>query len=166
MKSTNKQHRWLIFLASEELTKIILKLLILFWTFWFWQISSLVHSFLFSISCRVFSSVMSKIIFSNYPGQIQQLKISNQLTINLLENFFWDFYIYDFKPLRSITLIQPSYMTLGSFAYIVRYFERLEHLSIDSNSYPDKIASPPIHIYTTNESLSWLLISLSEVKWI
>ncbi|CAF4141602.1 unnamed protein product, partial [Rotaria sordida] len=61
----------------------------------------------------------------------------NDLTINLLENFFNYFHLDDFKQLRSLTLIKLLYMTLGSLALIIPYLKQLEHISIDSYSYPD-----------------------------
>ncbi|CAF1486393.1 unnamed protein product, partial [Rotaria sordida] len=61
----------------------------------------------------------------------------NDLTINLLENFFNYFHLDDFKQLRSLTLIKLLYMTLGSLALIIPHLKQLEHISIDSSSYPD-----------------------------
>ncbi|CAF3918873.1 unnamed protein product [Rotaria sp. Silwood2] len=107
-----------------------------------WKISSTLNLSGFSIdlttiSQQTYNEFYRKIIFSNYYCQIRKLKISNDLTINLLENFLNYFNIDDFKQLRSITLIKPSYMTLGSFALIIPYLRQLEHISIDSYSYPD-----------------------------
>ncbi|CAF0923201.1 unnamed protein product, partial [Adineta ricciae] len=44
--------------------------------------------------------------------------------------------LHDYKQLRSLTLIKPCYMTLGSLALSIPYLTKLEHLSIDSHSYP------------------------------
>ncbi|CAF1087867.1 unnamed protein product [Rotaria sordida] len=107
-----------------------------------WEISSTLNLCGFSIdltsiSQQTYNEFYKKTIFSNYYYQIRKLKLSNDLTINLLENFFNYFHLDDFKQLRSLTLIKPSYMTLGSLALIIPYLKQLEHISIDSYSYPD-----------------------------
>src|SRR5262249_29939801 len=73
----------------------------------------------------------------NHYKQIRKLKLSNDLTINLLDQFFNNFYLCDFKQLRSLTLIKPSYMILSTLALFIPNLKQLEHLSIDSNSYRD-----------------------------
>lgn len=84
-----------------------------------------------------YNEFYKKIIFSNHYEQIRKLKISNDLTNDLIEKFFNYFNLSDFKQLRSLILIKPSYMTLGSLALIIPDLKQLEHLSIDSNSYPE-----------------------------
>jgi hypothetical protein len=90
-----------------------------------------------SISSQIYNEFYEKIIFQNHSQQIRKLKLSNDLTIDLLERFFHDDYLRDFKQLRSLTLIKPSYMTLGSLALFIPHLEQLEHLSVDANSYPN-----------------------------
>ncbi|CAF1963783.1 unnamed protein product [Rotaria magnacalcarata] len=104
-----------------------------------------------SISRKTYDEFYKKIVFPNYYRQIRKLKLSNDLTINLLERFFNDFQLDDFEQLRSITLIKPSYMTLGSFALMVPYLKQLEHISVDSNSYP----------YNFFESITTNLLSMN-----
>ncbi|CAF1559067.1 unnamed protein product [Adineta steineri] len=90
------------------------------------------------ISRQKFYEFYQNIIFPNYSQQIRKLKISNDLTIGLLDKFFNEYYLRDFIQLRSLTLInKPSYIILGSIALLIPHLKQLEHISIDSNSYPD-----------------------------
>jgi hypothetical protein len=90
-----------------------------------------------SISREKFQEFYKKMIFSNHFHQIRKLKMSNDLTNDLIEKYFHSFNLYDFPQLRSLILIKPSYMILGSLALLIPDLEQLEHLSIDSNSYPE-----------------------------
>ena len=89
-----------------------------------------------SISRNAFNEFYKKLIFTNHSCQVRKLKLSNSLTTNLLDNFLNHFNLCNFTKLRSLTLIKPSYMILSRFAFMIRNFEQLQHLSIDSNSYP------------------------------
>ncbi|CAF3418932.1 unnamed protein product [Rotaria sp. Silwood1] len=131
-----------------------------------WKISSTLNLSGFSIdltsiSQQTYNEFYKNIIFSNYYCQIRKLKLSNDLTINLLENFFKDFIIDDFKQLRSITLIKPSYMTLGSFALRIPHLKQLEHISINSYSYPDNFFEL---ITTTSSSIKSCYLPELEIQ--
>ena len=91
-----------------------------------------------SISSQTYEEFYEQIIFQNHYRQIRKLKVSNDLTLDLLQKFFTNYDLRDFKQLRSLTLIKPSYMTLSSLALIIPRLKQLEHLSINSNSYPDR----------------------------
>ncbi|UJR26731.1 hypothetical protein I4U23_008046 [Adineta vaga] len=89
-----------------------------------------------NISRQTYDHFYQNIIFKQYSRRIRKLKLSNDLTLGLMETVFNQINLHDFKQLRSLTLIKPSYMTLGSLALSIPYLTQLEHLSIDSNSYP------------------------------
>ena len=93
------------------------------------------------VSNRTFEEFYEDIIFAHHGRQIRALKVSNELTIDLLERIFRQYRLRDFKQLRSLTLIRPSYMTLGSLAFLVPQLRQLEHLSIDANTYPEEFFS-------------------------
>ena len=102
-----------------------------------------------SISTRTYDQFYQKRIFSNYSRPIRRLKLSNELTIDLLEKFFENYTLRDFKQLRSLTLVKPSYMTLGNIALFIPHLKQLEHVSIDSHSYPYHF----FHVLTTSPSI-------------
>ena len=91
-----------------------------------------------SVSNRTLEEFYENVIFADHGRQIRALKVSNELTIDLLDRIFRRYRLRDFKQLRSLTLIRPSYMTLNSFALLVPHLKQLEHLSIDSATYPDE----------------------------
>lgn len=88
------------------------------------------------VSRSTYEEFYAGIVLAHQSERVRTLKISNELTLGLLETFFQRFNLYDFRLLRSLTLIKPSYMTLGSLALQIPHLEQLQHLSVDSNSYP------------------------------
>ena len=107
-----------------------------------WKMNSALESAGFavnltSISSRTYRQFYEELILSQHTRQIRKLQISNVLTLGLIEHVLDHFDLRDFSQLRSLTLIKPSYMTLSTLALLIPQFEQLEHLAVDSHSYPE-----------------------------
>jgi len=113
-----------------------------------------------SIHYRTYEQIYDRQIFPHHAKQIRKLKLNNNLTFGLLERFFNDYYLEDFHQLRSLTLINPTYMTLGAFAWILPKLEQLEHLAIEScSAYPSNF----FHSIGSSSSLKFCFLPQLEL---
>lgn len=91
-----------------------------------------------TISSQTYSQLYEHQIFSQHIRQIRKLQISNELTFGLIERFFHQNDLRDFHQLRSLILIKPSYMILSTLTLFIPHLKQLEHISIETNSFPEQ----------------------------
>lgn len=107
-----------------------------------WSINSTLNLCDFSIDLtsifrQTYNEFYKKIIFTHYRQTVRKLTLSNDLTLNLLDNFFNEIFLDDFEQLHSLTLIKASYMALSTLTLLISDLKQLRHLSITSNTYPE-----------------------------